>query len=236
MLLLTGDTQSMEAIYENVKALRGIEAIISEFNAEKMPRTDPQYVEAEKLQENFLFKFRSAVTTAFVKLYYPTKNGLLDANFLMHFTGNDYRGERQIVEALVEKRKFTQDVTSETFVRYVEGKLFGNRKSQPWRDVLAQAAQSPDWPWHKPNAIDQLRDEMLRKDLWRANGEWIEIGPFPPAKTSVAIREVGRDDETGELRLKIQPTHGDTVYYEFGDSPVPQAQAGLKTCRPFSDH
>ncbi|MBX2928868.1 MAG: chitobiase/beta-hexosaminidase C-terminal domain-containing protein [Saprospiraceae bacterium] len=234
MMFLTGDAHSMEAIYQNVKALKGIEAIIGEFTSEKMPKNDPQYIEAEKLRENFLFKFRSAVTTSFVKLYYPTKNGLLDANFQMHFSGNDYRGERQIVETLKEKRKFTEDVTSDTFVRYVEGKLFGNQKSLPWRDIKSRAAQSPDWLWHKPNALDQLKEDMLRKDLWRANGEWIEKGPFPPPKTSVAIREIERDDDTGEVKLKIIPTHGDTIHYEIGDSPVTTASNTLDIQSPFS--
>lgn len=227
MMFLTGDAHSMEAIYQNVKALRGIEAILGEFGSEKMPKNDPQYIEAEKLHENFLFKFRSAVTTAFVKLYYPTKNGLLDANFQMQFTGNDYRGEKQIVDTLIEKRKFTEEVTSETFVRYVEGKLFGSQKSLPWRDIKAKAAQNTDWLWHKPNALDQLRDDMLRKDLWRANGDWIEKGPFPPPKTSVSIREIERDDDTGEVGLKITPTFGDTIHYEIGDSPVTTASSTL---------
>jgi hypothetical protein len=227
LMFLTGDAHSMEAIYQNVKALKGIEAILGEFSSEKMPKNDPQYIEAEKLRENFMFKFRSAVTTSFVKLYYPTKNGLLDANFQMHFTANDYRGERQIVAALLEKRKFTEDVTSETFVRYVEGKLFGNQRSLPWRDIKAKAAQNTDWLWHKPNALDQLRDEMLRKDLWRANADWIEKGPFPPPKTSVNIREIRRDDDTGEVELKIIPTHGDTIHYEIGDSLVTTASNTL---------
>jgi hypothetical protein len=233
IMFLTGDAHSMEAIYQNVKALRGIEAILGEFQSEKMPKNDPQYIEAEKLRENFLFKFRSAVTTAFVKLYYPTKNGLLDASFQMHFSGNDYRGEMQIVDTLKEKRKFTEDVTGDTFVRYVEGKLFGNQKSLPWRDIKSRAAQSPDWLWHKPNALDQLKDEMLRKDLWRANGDWIEKGPFPPPRTSVSIREIERNDETGEVKLKIIPTHGDTIHYEVGDSPVTTASGTLNIQEPF---
>jgi hypothetical protein len=233
MMFLTGDAHSMEAIYQNVKALKGIEAILGEFSTEKMAKNDPQYIEAEKLHENFAFKFRSAVTTAFVKLYYPTKNGLLDANFQMQFTGNDYRGEKQIVDTLIEKRKFTEDITSETFVRYVEGKLFGSQKSLPWRDIKAKAAQTTDWLWHKPNALDQLRDEMLRKDLWRANGDWIERGPFEPPKTSVSIREIDRNDDNGEVRLKIIPTFGDTIHYEIGESPVTTASSTLDFQEPY---
>ncbi|MEK7253963.1 MAG: DUF499 domain-containing protein, partial [Bacteroidota bacterium] len=227
MMFLTGDAHSMEAIYQNVKALKGIEAILGEFGSEKMPKNDPQYMDAEKLHENFLFKFRSAVTTSFVKLYYPTKNGLQDANFQMQFNGNDYRGEKQVISTLLDKRKFTQEVTGETFIRYVEGKLFGNQKSLPWRDIKSKAAQNTDWVWHKPNALDQLKEEMLRKDLWRANGDWIEKGPFPPPKTGVAFREVERNDDTGEVRLKITPTHGDTIHYEIGDSPVTTASSTL---------
>ncbi len=233
LLFLTGDSHSMEAIYQNVKALKAIESILGEFDSEKMPKNDPQYIEAEKLEENFQFKFYSAVTTAFVKLYYPTKRGLLDANFQMKFSGNKYSGEGQIKETLKEKRKFTEDIADDNFQRYAEAKLFGNQKSQPWSDVKKKAAQSTDWIWHKPNALDQLKEEMLRKDLWRSNGEWIEIGPFPPPKTSVEVREQERNDDTGEVSLKIIPVHGDTVYYEIGDSKVTTASSTLDFSKPF---
>jgi len=232
VFFLTGDTRSAEAIYENARMLKGIEFILNEMASEKVPANDPQYLEAERLRENILFNFLSAVKETFVKLYYPTKRGLLDANFLMHFEGNEYNGEKQIRQTLLDKRKFTEDIASETFRKYVEQKLFDTQKSMPWNDVKRRAATNTDWIWHKPDALDQLKDALVSKDLWRESGGWVEIGPFPPPPTSVIVRELNRNDDTGEVTLSVKPMNGDVVYYEIGGTPT-EASARLDLTKNF---
>jgi hypothetical protein len=217
LLFLTGDLMGMTAIYDNASGLKAIDAIIGEFRAENMTTNDPQFIEAEKIKERFQFNFITSIEQNFVKLYFPTKRGLLDANLKLNFQGNNYNGEQQIKETLKEKRKFTEDVTSDTFQKYVEGKLFASQKSAPWSDIKKRAASNTDWLWHKPSALDQLKDSLVSKDLWRANGDWIEIGPFPPPKTSVSVREINRNDETGEVSLKIVPLNGNQVHWEVGN-------------------
>ena len=232
VLFLSGDARSAEAIYDNARSLKGIEFILTEMRSEKVASNDQQYLEAEKLRENILFNFMSAVKETFVKIYYPTKRGLLDANFLMQFQGNDYNGEVQIKETLKEKRKFTVDIASEMFQKYVEQKLFGTQKSMPWNDVKKRAATTADWIWHKPDSLDQLKSTMLKKDLWRESGGWIEIGPFPPPPTSVQVRELNRNDNTGEITLSVKPMHGDIVYFEIGGNPT-EASARLDLSTNF---
>ncbi len=61
VLFLTGDSRSAEAIYDNARQLKGIDFIINEFKVEKIASNDPQYLEAEKLKDNILFNFLSAV-------------------------------------------------------------------------------------------------------------------------------------------------------------------------------
>jgi hypothetical protein len=221
-LFLTGDTRTLDVLFENAKGLRAAEAIIDEFKKEKMASGDPQMVEAERLYESFQHKFNSAVRETFVKLYYPTKNGLMDANFQMQYSGNKYDGEEQIKKTLEEKKKFTSETTNENFVRYVEGKLF-TQQSLPWRDILDNAATKSDWLWHRLDALNHLKMQQVSKDLWRESGEWVDKGPFPPPQTSISIREVGRNDDTGEVTLKLSPIHGDTIHYEIGDSKVTTA-------------
>jgi hypothetical protein len=177
-------------------------------------------LEAEKLKENIIFNFLSAVKETFVKIYYPTKRGLLDANFLMQFQGNDYNGENQIRQTLIEKRKFNVDIASEMFQKYVEEKLFGTQKSVPWNDIKKKAATNPDWIWHKTDALDQLKNQMVQNDIWRESGNWVEKGPFPPPPTSVIVKELSRNENTGEMTLSVKPMHGDMVYYEIGGNPT----------------
>ncbi|HRY33039.1 MAG TPA: DUF499 domain-containing protein [Bacteroidales bacterium] len=232
VLFLTGDAHSMASIFENAAGLKAIDAILGEFRSEKVQPNDPQFIEAEKLKETFLFKFNSAVRETFVKIFYPTKNGLMPANFQMQFKDNNFDGEDQIKKTLVDKRKFTEDINSDTFQKYVEGKLFHPQKTLPWNEIKKKAATNTDWIWHKMNALDQLKDELILKDLWRANGDWIEIGPFEPPKTSVTYRIMSRNDDTGEVALKIIPSHGDRVHFEIGDK-VSTASQQLDLALPF---
>lgn len=231
MLFLTGDSHSMRSIFENAANLKAAGAILEEFRREKMPSGDPQFVEAEKLLQSFDHRFRSSVRETFVKLFYPTKNGLMHANFQMQFQGNNYNGEEQIKKTLEEKRKFTTDITSDSFVRQAESKLFIDQKT-PWSEILKRSATRPDWPWHKPDALEQLKEEMIRKDQWRKEGNWVLKGPFPAQPTGVNIKQIARNADTGEATLKITPLYGDTVHYEI-DSKATEASSELDMSQPF---
>ncbi len=215
LLFLSGDQLGMESIHENAAGLKAIDAILSEFRSEGVPPNDVQFMEAEKLRESYLFKFRQSVVETFVKLYFPTKNGLMDATLRFQFENNQLRGEEQIRKTLEDKRKFLADDTADSFKSMVEQRLFIS-KSERWNDVKKRAAQLPEFIWHRPNALDQLKDRQLQQDQWRANGDWIEKGPFPPPPTSVLLREVERNDQTGEVHLRIAALHGDTVHWEVG--------------------
>lgn len=57
---------------------------------------------------------------------------------------------------------------------------------------------------------------MLRKEQWRVEGEYINKGPFPAPSTEVRVMEWNRNDDTGEVTLKVTPVNGDTVFYEIG--------------------
>ena len=216
MMFLTGDHQSMENIYENARGIKATEAAIAELQQEKVPTNDPQMEEARTLLETYQFKFYSAVQNIFTKLYYPTKRGLTDATIQLKFESNKYEGEDQIKKTLVEKRKFTTETNTETFIKKMEAKLFGGQKSLPWADLLQNAAMMPDWDWHHPNALEDARLDQLRKDLWRENGNWIEKGPFEKPQTKVEVREIKRDPATGKAQLNIKAIHGDKVHYNYG--------------------
>ena len=75
---------------------------------------------------------------------------------------------------------------------------------------------NPQWQWHHPKALDELKSNCLTKDIWREDGGYVDKGPFPQSKTSVLVNEKTRNDETGEVVLQITPVHADTVYYDVG--------------------
>lgn len=212
---LTGPRDTYAQLIDTGKRLRGIQHILVELAAEKIPDSDPQMIQAQELEAKILHNFRSAVRETFTSLWYPTGEGLLNADFLMEFTGNRYRGEEQIVKLLEEKMKFTRETSGDIFRKKCEQRLF-TAQVLPWREIKLRAATNTAWQWHHPHALDGLKDDCLRKDIWREDGGFIDKGPFPQPQTGVTIKEIGRDANTGNATLQIIPANADAVYYEVG--------------------
>ena len=153
-------------------------------------------------------------------LYYPTRQSnadvLVPAEILMEFEGNKYNGEDQVIQVLKEKQKYTEDVTSDTFRKKIEARLF-TTPVMLWSEVKKRAAINPQWQWHRRDALDAIKDDLVHKEVWREDGGgYADRSPPPPTTTSVQIQERTRNDDTGEVELKVIPVHGDTVYAEIG--------------------
>ena len=182
---------------------------------------DPQMQQArDRLLPRFLAQFHSAVRETFTTLYYPTRDRLAKVDFLMEFKENRYDGEEQVVAALADRQKYTTDVASETFRKKVEARLFTQR-SMLWTEIRRRAATAPGWQWHRPDALDRMKADCFHKDVWRQEGSYVNKGPFPKPATTVRIRELHRDEDTGVARLRLSPVHGDTLYAEFGGKATP---------------
>lgn len=212
---LTGSRDTYTQLIETGKRLKAIQHILDELASDKVPDSDPQKIEAEKLLGGIQLGFHSALRETFTTLWYPVATGLMNADFLMRFEGNRYNGEQQIVQLLKEKMKFTEDVSGETFRKKCERRLF-TTQSLPWREIKQRAATNIVWQWHHPSALDDLKADCLHKDIWREDGGYVDKGPFPQPKTDVLVNIKSRDDDTGEVTLRITPVNGDAIYYDVG--------------------
>ncbi|MCC5786917.1 MAG: DUF499 domain-containing protein [Phycisphaerales bacterium] len=217
---LTGSRNTFESLLENAKRLKAVQHIIEEMEAEKVPATDPQFKQADELKDRILGQFLSAVKETFSTLWYPTRQGTADelasADFLMKFDSNKYNGEDQIIQALKDKMKFTEEVTGDTFRKKIEARLF-TQPQMLWSEIKKRAAMNPQWQWHRRDALDELKNDLVHREVWREDGGgYVDRSPPPAKSTSVQIRELSRDDDTGEVILKLTPVHGDTVYAEVG--------------------
>jgi len=213
--ILTGTKDTYDLLIDSGKRLKAIQHILNEIQTDKIPDGDPQAIQAKELYDRIQQNFHSAVRETFTLLWYPVETGLVSADFRMRFEGNRYSGEQQILDLLKEKYKFTDDISGETFRKKCEQRLF-TQQSMPWNEVKRRAAMNPKWNWHKPDALDQLKEDCLHKDLWREQGGFIDKGPFPQPKTAVTVKEQTRSDETGETVLRITPVNGDQVFWEVG--------------------
>ncbi|MDE0627782.1 MAG: DUF499 domain-containing protein [Bryobacterales bacterium] len=224
LCFLTGQ-RAFDSLLGRARELKAITQIIGEMHQEGVADGDPQMQQArDQLLPRFLTQFHSAIRETFTTLYYPTRDRLAKADFLMEFKENRYDGEEQVRATLASKQKYTEDIAGDTFRRKVEARLF-TQKSMLWTEVERRAAANPAWQWHRSDALERLKADCLHKDIWREDGSYVDKGPFPKPATTVRIRELSRDDETGAVRLRLSPVNADLLYAEIGAPATPASQA-----------
>jgi len=223
VMFLSGQRETMSSLVSVGKEYKAIGTIIAEMDSNNVRTDDPQRITALELHGTIVHRLLSAARETFTTLFYPHSDQLRKADVLMTFQENKCRGEQLIKQTLLEKQKFTTDVDSDTFRRKCEERLF-TQKSMLWTDVKRRAAVITKWQWHHPKALDKLKERMISQDQWRESSGYIDKGPFPKPTTSVHIIPWNRDDDTGEVTLKIQPVHGDRVFYDIGSPATPSSE------------
>lgn len=226
ILFLSGIHGTLEALLETAAELKAITYILQEMNAEKVQDIDPQLVAARDMRDNIRLRLLSAIRETFTTLYYPHSDNLITTDFLMTFTDNNYNGEKQIRETLKSKQKFTDDISSDSFRKKCEQRLF-TQKVMLWSEVKKRAATNTVWQWHRTDALDLLKDDLIHKNQWREDGGYVEKPPFPKPQTEVRWQERQRNDDTGECTLTLTAVHGDTLYYEVGAPATTGSQTVL---------
>ena len=232
VLFLTGEREVIDRLLERSAELKAIRGIIEEYERDKTPDNDPQLVGARELRDKILLQLLSAAKEGFDCLFYPSKDGLAKADFLMNYQGNNYNGEGQVRDALKGKQKFTEDIDSDTFRKKCEQRLF-TQQVMDFAEVKRRSATNPQWQWHIPSALDSLKSKMLLEDAWRENSGLVDKGPFEPPITSVRPQELKRDDTTGETMLRLVPVHADKVHYEIG-GPATTGSALVQDLQKFT--
>lgn len=231
ILFLSGQRGTLEKLIEISAEAKAITTILAEMDSEGVPDNDPQRLAAVDMSDKISHRLLSAARETFTTLIFPHMDGLKTADFLMNFVENKYRGEQQVKETLKAKQKFTDDVTSDSFRKKCEERLF-TQKVMPWSEVKKRAATNIKWPWHIPGALDALKTKLIFEDQWREEGGFVEKPPFPKPKTEVRIQEIRRDDNTGKVWLKLTPVNGDIIYYEIGGTATP-ASAKVSDTKNF---
>jgi len=233
VVFLTGSHDTLGSVVEQAAQYRAIQSILSDFDAERLPDNDPQRQRALVSQDKIILSLRSAIQETFTTLSYPSKDGFRSTDCRIQFQDNQFDGETLIRDTLEKLQKFTNDISSDTFRKKCEARLFGGQQTAPWSEIKRRAATLTTWQFHRPDALDNLRKTAIEHDIWRDEGGYINKGPFPPPNTEVKIQRISRNDDTGEATLKITPVHGDTVYYEIGDADPTPASMRVETFNGF---
>jgi hypothetical protein len=61
-----------------------------------------------------------------------------------------------VLQVLNDKQKYTEDVSSDTFRKKVEARIF-TTTVMLWSEVKKRAAINPQWQWRRRDALDALR-------------------------------------------------------------------------------
>lgn len=218
VMFLSGNKDTMDKLMQSSKEYKGMQRIIAQMDADRTAKNNPQYQQAQDKLDKIQLSILQAARETFSKIHYPSNRGLTSADFLMEFSGNHYDGEEQIINVLTQRKKFETEVSNDTFRKKCEDRLF-TQKEMRFIDIKERAATNGAWQWHIPSALDALKNEMINKNMWRENGGYIEKGPFIE-KTELSIQEKDRNEETGEVTLKIIPRYGDKVYYDIDGTPT----------------
>jgi hypothetical protein len=166
ILFLSGARGSLDALLDTSAELKAISHILAEMRATKVAQNDPQFTSAQDMEEKIRFRLLSAVRETFTVLYYPVNNELRNADFIMAFTDNNYNGENQIRDTLKSKGKFTEDIASDSFRKKCEQRLF-TQKVMLWTEIKKRAAMDTRWQWHRVDALDSLKTDLILKQQWR---------------------------------------------------------------------
>ena len=225
VMFLSGNKDTMDKLIQSSKEYKGMESIIAQMDRERIAKNNPQYQQAQDKLDKIKLSILQSARETFCKIYYPSSRGLISADFLMEFKGNNYDGEEQIIKVLTDRKKFETDVSSDTFRKKCEDRIF-TQKEMRFIDIKRRAATNCNWPWHIPSSLEELKNAMVNKDIWRENGGYIQKGPFIE-KTEVSIQEGYRDSETGEVTLKIKIRYGDKVYYDIDATPTKESMEVL---------
>lgn len=215
VLFLGGDAARYGRVLDRSAYMRAIRLIVREFKQAGMRESEPQFEDALAIQTREQANFYLACRETFQTLHYPSNRGLTQLALEPKYVANKYEGEQQILEALKEAYKYKDEATADApgFRQSLENKLWPGGQEAAWAEIKRRAATDPSWVWHHPRALDELREELIRRDLWRdLGGGFVQRGPFPPPKPGVTVQQLSRDPQTGEVTLRIKPLHADTVY------------------------
>lgn len=230
VMFLTGQRNSIENLVEKGKQYSAIKDILAKIKQDDLSESDPQFKQAQDLFEKIQFELTTNLRESFVTLHYPKRRGLVSDDINMEFKENKYNLEEQIKNLLIKEAKFETNIDSDQFREKFEDRIF-TQKEMKWNAIKERTATMTAWPWHHPNALEDLKKDMLRRSEWIEMGEYLNKEPDAP-ETSVSVIDLSEDEETGEVALKLLPQNGDTVYYEIGQDAT-EASLQVKDLNNF---
>lgn len=228
VIFLSGSRDTYQKVLDTARQSRALKDIEEELKVNQTAADDPQWRALDALADRINLQFSSALKEAFDQIVYPSiQSSLRSTGVDLAFAGNQ-GGEAIIRKTLENVQKFTTKTDDDSFRARAEGRLFGAEDSKVvlWTDLKRAAAVNTSWPFHRVQALEELKADAVRKGIWREEGGHVRRGPFPPPEPQVEIRELSVEESGhGSTYLRIEALHAQLLSYETGNSDPSRASS-----------
>lgn len=231
VLLLTVDKNAIGSMRELARRMRAIEAVRRSL-ADRHGADSAQMRELEGIEGREAGRFYSAVREGFKTLIYPT-TGRLRAygDFSLNFQNNNYDGEGQIRQTLIERGKFKPtvvfDAEFDSLRLDAEQDLF-DADAVPLASLKRNAVLRPGWYWLPRGGVEALIRLAAQRGYWKHDDGIVRRRFEVLASVTVGIEQFAPDPvETGRYTLTITRENADTVYFSERGPPEARHSAML---------
>jgi len=235
LCVLTGDKTAMGSVE---KAARQF------FAAQKadgrIPTGHPQREDLERKQQGYEQDFNSTILNLFDKVLFPIQRAGKSSQLapkaldMTRDATKPFNGEEQIEKTLTaHPLKLYLDVEKEfDAIRDKAQDLLWpeNLDEARWSDAVDRYAEQAGMPWLPPKGLDTLKSIACNRGLWEDLGNGYVTKKPKKKRTSVQIVAEAGPDDTGQVRLRINPQNAGPAprVYLTEDGPVSEVSTQLK--------
>jgi len=218
IMFLTGQKNVMNKLLETGKKVKAINNIIKRMKEDNVSDRDSEMQQGINLKDKTATRLYSNLRETFTTIYFPRNEVLKNANLIMKFSQNNFDAEKEIMNTLEKEMKFTREIEPNKLRNRFEKVIF-TRDKMTWNELVERTATNTRWLWHKPGALEDLKNDSLKKEIWFEDGNYIDR-TTPKKETTVNINKMGKVQEDGSVLIQISPVNADEVYYEIGQEPT----------------
>ena len=218
IMFLTGQKNVMNKLLETGKKVKAINNIIKRMKEDNVSDRDSEMQQGINLKDKTATRLYSNLRETFTTIYFPRNEVLKNTNLTMKFSQNNFDAEKEIINNLEKEMKFTRNIEPNKLRNRFEKVIF-TRDKMTWNELVERTATNTRWLWHKPGALEDLKNDSLKKEIWFEDGNYIDR-TTPKKETTVNINKMGKVQEDGSVLIQISPVNADEVYYEIGQEPT----------------
>ena len=207
---------------------------------DRIPKGHPQRQDLERKQESYEQDFNSTILNLFDKVLFPIQRAGKTPQLaskpldMTRDATKPFNGEEQIEKTLTaHPLKLYLDVEKEFDpIRDKAQDLLWpeNLDEARWSDVVDRYAEQAGMPWLPPKGLDALKTIACNRGLWEDLGTGYVTKKPKKKRTSVQVIAEAGPDDSGQVRLRINPQNAGPAprIYLSEEGPVGEACPQLK--------